>query len=75
MIQTINKFIPYFYFTVALLLLFNSFQKFFADLEEYNILFSWNTESKITYISMRILLVLFVVMAGIMRLKRLKNQE
>lgn len=71
--KVIAKFMPYFYFAIAGLLLVNSIGIYSEDQESYRVLFSYETESSTTFLAIRIVMILLIVLAGFSRLKRLKQ--
>jgi hypothetical protein len=71
----IIKYIPYFYFAIAVLLLINSIQEFQREPESYRLFFSMETQSGTTYLTVRIVFVALIILAGFARLKRLKDES
>ena len=73
--KVLNKYIPYFYFIIAGLLLMRSIQESQEEKERYEILFSFETESTMTFLIARVVFILLIVLAGIARIKRTQNNE
>ena len=71
--KTISRYIPYFYFILAGLLLINSIQESLEEKDEYPILFSYSTESSLTYLIVRVVMIVLIVLAGIVRLNQLRK--
>ena len=71
--SAITKYIPYIYFVIAGLLLMNSIEEFQKEQDSYRIMFSFETESSTTFLTIRIVFIVLIILAGFVRLKRLRD--
>ena len=68
-----KKILPYIYFVVAAVWLFDGINKFLQPREIYHIFLNYNTDNKYNFLIFKLLIGLLVIVAGIRRLKMSKE--
>jgi hypothetical protein len=68
-----KQFFPYLYFVGAIFILISAISRYSQDVEKYRIIFSFHTEDKNVYLTVRVVIAILIVIAGIAALKRAKT--
>lgn len=70
-----KKLLPYLYFAGAIFILVSAINRYNEDLDRYRIIFGFYVENKTTYLIIRIVIILLIIMMGITAFVKRKKES